>query len=66
MTTRRVDALPDEHASPILDLLDRVRAAATPPAGDAGAWAAAEAGQVRVRTGHKGLMGHPVGAAARR
>lgn len=53
MTTRRVDALPDEHAGPILDLLDRVRAAAAPPAGDGGAWAAAEAGQVRVRTGYK-------------
>lgn len=53
MTTRRVDALPDEHAGPILGLLEQVRAAAAPPAGDGGAWAAAEAGQVRVRTGYK-------------
>jgi hypothetical protein len=53
MTTRRVDALPEEHAGPILELLERVRAVATAPDGDGGAWAAAEAGQARVRTGYK-------------
>ncbi|MGW8566667.1 hypothetical protein [Isoptericola sp. NPDC055881] len=53
MTTRRLDELPAEHAAPILELLEQVRAAAAAPEGAEGAWAAAEAGQARIRTGHK-------------
>ena len=53
MTTRRLDELPAEHAAPILKLLEQVRAAAAAPEGAEDAWAAAEAGQARIRTGHK-------------
>lgn len=53
MTTRRVEVLPDEQAAPILAMLDRARAAAAAPDGAEAPWAAAEAGQTRVRTGYK-------------
>ncbi|MEU2201642.1 hypothetical protein [Isoptericola sp. NPDC019482] len=53
MTTRRLDELPAEHAAPILELLEQVRAAAAAPEGAEDAWAVAEAGQARIRTGHK-------------
>ena len=53
MTTRAMAPLPDHWAGPILDLVARARDAAAPPGDDDGAWAAADAGQVRPRTGHK-------------
>lgn len=53
MTTRAMEPLPDHWSGPILDLVAQARAAAAPPGDDDGAWAAAEAGQVRPRTGHK-------------
>lgn len=53
MTTRPDAPLPAEWAGPILQLVARTRAAAAPVVADGGAWAAAEAGQVRVRTGHE-------------
>ncbi|WP_125778259.1 hypothetical protein [Antribacter gilvus] len=56
MAAHRVDELPDEHARPILELLERTRAAAAPPPeipAAVDAWAAAEAGQARNRTGYK-------------
>ncbi|MGW6130742.1 hypothetical protein ACWFNE_12025 [Cellulomonas sp. NPDC055163] len=52
MTPRAHAPLPDEWAGPILELVDRTRAAAAPATGDDGAWATAEAGQERPRTGH--------------
>lgn len=53
MTTRRTEPLPEDHAAPIFDVLALGRSAAAPPLDDDGAWAAAEAGQVRIRTGYK-------------
>jgi hypothetical protein len=53
MTTRALADLPEQWAAPILDLVAQARIAAAPPADDDGAWAAAEAGQTRFRTGHK-------------
>ncbi|WP_258723363.1 hypothetical protein [Cellulomonas sp. NS3] len=53
MTPRAHAPLPDEWAGPILELVDRTRAAAAPAADDDGAWATAEAGQERPRTGHR-------------
>lgn len=54
MTTRRhLTALPAPWAEPILTMLELTRAAATPPDVDPAPWAAAEAGQTRIRTGHK-------------
>lgn len=52
VTTRAQAPLPPQWAEPILDLLTRARAAAA-PGGEDSAWAAAEAGQARIRTGHK-------------
>lgn len=53
MTPRPHAPLPDEWAGPVLELVARIRAAAAPPVGDDGAWATAEAGQERPRTGHR-------------
>lgn len=53
MTTRRTEPLPEEYAAPIFDVLERSRSAAAPPVDGDGAWAAAEAGQARIRTGYK-------------
>lgn len=52
MTTRRLEDLPEQHATPILALVDAARAAAAPE-GDPSAWAAAEAGQAKIRTTYK-------------
>lgn len=53
MTTRRLLELPDDVAAPIMTVVDHARAAADPRLEDTSAWAAAEAGQTRVRTGYK-------------
>lgn len=52
MTTRRLEDLPEQHATPILALIDAARAAAAPD-GDSSAWAVAEAGQAKIRTTYK-------------
>ncbi|MBB2921692.1 hypothetical protein [Cellulomonas cellasea] len=53
MTPRAHAPLPAEWAGPILELVEATRAAAAPSVDDDGAWATAEAGQERLRTGHK-------------
>lgn len=52
MSSRSNAALPEDWRAPILDVLERARAAAAPPA-DNDAWPKAEAGQARVRTGYE-------------
>lgn len=52
-STRRLHPLPERWAEPILTLVHITRAAALPPNVDPTPWAAAEAGQYALRTGHK-------------
>jgi hypothetical protein len=53
MSTRHLNDLPARWAEPILTMLELTRTAATPPDVDPTPWAAAEAGQVRIRTGYR-------------
>lgn len=50
--SRRLRPLPDAHAAPILHLVQITRGASADPDHPA-PWAAAEAGQTAIRTGHK-------------
>ncbi|HEY8718585.1 hypothetical protein [Pengzhenrongella sp.] len=52
MTTRATENLPGEWAGPILDLVKLASSAAASSVDDAEAWAVAEAGQARFRTGY--------------